>query len=137
MVVLPLHRFHNVPQVSFLFRQDSAQGVYLCRMHIRFTTGFQGLQQAVGVQAEGVVTGAIGFFPPGDALAEGGKPGDVAMYVVDVATHLPYFGGLGFYLPYPLTFITKMAAMLLMTATNITYPKRISSLRGIYMNPVC
>ena len=38
---------------------------------------------------------------------------------VDVAAHLPYFGGLGFYLPYPLPFMHQMATMLAMTATVV------------------
>ena len=49
--------------------------------------------------------GAVGFFPSDDALAEGGKPGDVAVGGVDVAAHLSYLGGLDFYLPYLLAFM--------------------------------
>ena len=52
-----------------------------------------------------MVTGAVGFIPSDEALAEGGKPGDVAVGGVDVAAHLPYLGGFGFYLPYPLAFM--------------------------------
>ena len=51
------------------------------------------------------VTGTVCPFPSDDALAEGGKPGDVAVGGVDVMAHLPYLGGLGFYLHYPLPFM--------------------------------
>lgn len=40
--------FRQVQQVGFLFRQEGAQGVYLCRTHIVPAMGLQGLQQAVG-----------------------------------------------------------------------------------------
>lgn len=62
--VLPLHRFHNVPQVGFFVRQEGAERVYLCRAHILPTMGLQGLQQAVGAQAEDAVTCAVGFSHP-------------------------------------------------------------------------
>ena len=91
--------------MSILFRQEGAQGVYLCRTYIVPAMGLQGLQQAVGVQTEGTVTDAVGFLPANDALAEGGKADDVAVGGVDVAAKLPYLGRLDFYLPYPLSFM--------------------------------
>ena len=48
------------------------------------------MQQAVGAQAEGAVTGAVGFIPSDDALSEGGKPGDMAVDGVDIPANRPY-----------------------------------------------
>ena len=104
-LVLTGKYFRQVKQVGFLFCQEGAQGVYLCRTYIVPTMRFQGLQQAVGAQTEDAVTGAVGFFPPDDTFAEGDKPSDVAVGGVDVVAHLPYLGGLGFYLSYPLPFM--------------------------------
>lgn len=67
----------------------------------------------------GAVTGTVGFFLSNDALAEDGKFHDATVCGVDVAAHLPYLGGLGFYLPYPLALMHQMAAMLMMTATVV------------------
>ena len=47
-LVLTGKDFRQVQQVGFLFRQEGAQGVYLCRTYIVPTMRFQGLQQAVG-----------------------------------------------------------------------------------------
>ena len=98
-VVLPLQRFHDVPQVCFFFRQEGAQGVYLCRAHIRRATGFQGLQQAVGAQELGMVMAVVRFVPADDALALQGKPGDKPVGLTYVTALLPDGFRAGFYLP--------------------------------------
>ena len=63
------------------------------------------MKQAVGAQAEDAVTGTVSILPSDYTFAEDGKPGDVTVDGVDVAAHLPYLGGLGLYLPYPLPFM--------------------------------
>ena len=52
-----------------------------------------------------MVVAAVRFVPADDSLAQQGKPGDMAVCGVDVATHLSYLGGLGFYLSYSFSLI--------------------------------
>ena len=103
--ILLVYRVQDVPQMGFLICQQETQGVYLRRAHILPALGLQGLQQAVGAQALGMVVEEVCLVPADDALAQQGKPGDAAVGGIDVTAHLPYFCGFGFYLPCPLPFM--------------------------------
>ena len=91
-LVLLLHCFHDAQQVFFFVCQHKTECVYLRRMHIRRAVGLQGLQQAVGAQPEGMVTGAVGSFPPDDALAENGEFHNALVDGIDIVPHLLYLG---------------------------------------------
>ncbi len=67
--------------------------------------GFQSSQQTIYVQSLGMIITVIRIIPPNDTFAQQSKPGDMLVDGIDVATHLPYFGGLGFYLLYLISLI--------------------------------
>ena len=67
------------------------------------------MQQAVGAQELNMVVLAVSLAPTYDTLTQQSKPGNLAVGGVDVAAHLPYLGGFGFYPPYPLPFMHSNA----------------------------
>ena len=135
-LVLTGKDFRQVKQVGFLFSQEGAQGVYLFRLDVLPAMELQGLQQAVGTQAEGAVTGAVGLFPADDTSRVASRVMRRCAVLMSRRTCRISADSASISLIRSRS-CTKMAAMLAMTATVVSTNADILSCNFLCSNALC